>query len=299
MIETDQKNILIRTAIIFVLVGIFIGIIIAVSLDSNKNGNDERRKNDIEVLAQAIMEYRNKGPLPASSGNWCDLKQDGTGCPGFPSLISEYINFIPKDPEGGYYKYYSDSKNFFLMSNMSDTISTYTYSSSSGSFSLQKKNFLTINQSNGSENQTLNGFDPYNSARLASDENVFYEGRRAVKVEVDSNNSGVFIDSPIHNIPKKKAISIQAMVWVPLGKTVSFGIRGDNENGMLEYSSKEVNGNNNWQMIELNYELTQDWKEIGIVVHSASYNVDPNFYFFIDSLKLEYGNKSSVWVIGS
>lgn len=293
-----NKNNLIRIVIVLITIGILVGIVLAVFSDSKKNGNDESRKHDIQKLAEAIGEYKSKSPLPASSGSWCELKQDGTGCPGFPGLISNYISVIPKDPDNGYYMYFSDSNNFALMATMSDGISTYIFSSFLGTYSLQKKNFLTINQSNGSENETLNGFESYKEASIESSNSVSYEERHSVKVNIKGNNSGVIVDSPLHNISIGNDISVQAMVWVPLGKSLSFGVRGDNGSGMREYSSKEIKGNNNWQMVQLSYKLEENWRGVGIIIHSANYNPDPAFYYFVDRLKLEYGDKISEWGIG-
>ncbi|MFA6252050.1 MAG: carbohydrate binding domain-containing protein [Candidatus Paceibacterota bacterium] len=263
----------------------------------NKETDDEKRKNDIVEIARAIGAYKSSGAIPASYGGWCDLKQDGTGCPGFPGLISQYIRAIPRDPKGGYYKYYSDGRNFNLMAILADEVSSYTYSSFSSSYSLQGRNFLTINQSNGSEKGVINGFEPYGETVLASND-AAYSGSYSVRVDISANNSGVVIDAPIGDIPKGQTVSIQAMVWIPAGKVVSFGIRGDNGSGLREIDAVKIDGNGSWQVAKLSYTLTEKWNKVGIIVYSANYNINSNFYFFVDDLKLEYKKEPTAWVLG-
>ena len=291
-----------KSSFIKVLIGfaVFCVVMVIVAITTsglNKETDDEKRKNDIVEIVRAIGAYKSGGAIPASYGSWCDLKQDGTGCSGFPGLISQYIKFIPKDPKGGYYKYYSDGKNFNLMAILADEVSSYTYSSFSSSYSSQGRNFLTINQSDGSEKGVINGFEPYGEAVLKSND-AAYSGSYSVRADINANNSGIAIDAPIGDIPKGQTVSIQAMVWVPAGKVVSFGIRGSGENGLREFDSIKIDGNGSWQMAKLSYALTEKWNKVGIIVHSANYNINSNFYFFVDDLKLEYGKEPTAWVLG-
>jgi len=283
--------------IFIAIVGIIIGVIMIFNSNSGKNSSDLKRKEDVSNIAKAILSYKTTGPIPASSGTWCELRQDGGGCSGFPALISQYIKTIPKDPDGNCYKYYSDGNNFSIQASMSDGISSYVYLSSSNSYSLQGKNILVINQSNGTENGNTNGFEKYNGGTLTSSDNPYF-GEHSLRVDTYKNDDGFYVMSPFSDIVSGSKVTIQAMVWVPAGKAISFGIRGDIGGIIREPASIKVNGDGEWQFVSMTYALPEKWKKIGFQAHSGKYNIDPNFSFYVDNLKMEYGAVATPWMMG-
>jgi len=296
--NTNIKNsILIKVLVSIIIMVIIVGVIIVFSPNSGKSSGDLKRKEDVNGIVKAILSYKTGGPIPASGGTWCELRQDGSGCPGFPALISQYIKNIPKDPDGNYYRYYSDGNNFSIQAGMSDGISSYVYLSSSNSYSLQGKNILVINQSNGAENGNANGFEKYNGGALTSSSNPYF-GEHSLRVDTYKNDDGFYVMSPFSDIQSGSKITIQAMVWIPVGKVISFGIRGDIGGIIREPASIKVNGDGKWQFVSMTYVLPEKWKKIGFQAHSGKYNIDPNFSFYVDNLKMEYGTVATPWMMG-
>ncbi|MFA5013406.1 MAG: prepilin-type N-terminal cleavage/methylation domain-containing protein, partial [Candidatus Paceibacterota bacterium] len=148
---------LIELLVVIAIVGILSGLIIVTMSGATNSATDAKRKTAISGLAKALMAYQTfNGGAPVNT-TLCDLKQDGTGCTGFPAaIVPDYMGSIPADPNGTtYYKYYSDGTTFSVRALLSDG-TYYNYSNSSGSFSAG--NILTLNQSNGCETGTTTGF---------------------------------------------------------------------------------------------------------------------------------------------
>jgi hypothetical protein len=163
---------------------------------------------------------------------------------------------------------------------------------------LQGKNLLIINQSNGTENGKVNGCESYNGGVLASSDDP-YMGERSLRVDTYKNDDGFYAMSPFGDIVTGSKVTIQAMVWVPIGKMVSFGIRGDVGSDIREPVSVKVSGDGKWQFVSMTYVLLEKWKKIGLQIHSGKYNIDPNFSFYVDNLKMEYGTIATPWVMGN
>lgn len=187
---TKQAFTLIELLVVIAIIGILSGLVIVSMNGSVNSANDARRKSDISALAKAVLAYKTlNGSVPNSSGIICDI---GSNCTGFPgAIVPDYIGSIPRDPDGSYYKYYSlDGISFILRSALSNGM-TYAYSSSTGAYSSNSKNLLSLNRTNGAEDGTTTGFSDWQPGNIfTSDTTEYWQGSRSLKTVTANLISG-------------------------------------------------------------------------------------------------------------
>lgn len=177
---------LIELLVVIAIIGILSGLILVGMSNATNSANDAKRKTSIATLSKAIMAAQTLGTSLPISATWCDLKQDGSGCSGFPTTVANYIGSIPTDPSGAYYKYYSDGTTFNVRSVLSDS-TYYRYSSANSNYS--SGNLLPLNQSNGCEAGTCTNINT--AAAVVTAEPTATTQAWAGSYSIKTNTSGI------------------------------------------------------------------------------------------------------------
>jgi type II secretion system protein G len=286
---------LIELLVVIAIVGILAGIIIVSMSGATGNANDARRKSDINNISKAILAYQaSNGTTPTSSGVWCDLKQDGTGCSNFPSAISKYMPIIPTDPSNTFYRYYSDGNNFALRSTLASG-GVYGYSSTSGGYS-STKNLFTLNQGNGGENGAT-GFSPNINTVISSQGDIYYHGSKSIKVitsGIATTGEGVYF-SKVYNIKQNTAYS--GSVYLYGTGTLKIGVEEKNSAGStLTTASAVVTLSNSWQKYTVNFTTAPAIEQLVFVAYTMSQQAGT---FYVDEAQLEENPSVTEWTPGT
>ncbi|OQB10270.1 MAG: hypothetical protein BWY21_00436 [Parcubacteria group bacterium ADurb.Bin216] len=122
---------LIELLVVIAIIGILASFII-VSLGSASNtAHDSRRKSDIDSIKKSLLINSVSKQYPISSG--CNIGGDKNPCSEEVISMLDKLPIVPKDGDSKYYIYYSDGKDFTLLSSLSSEY-VYGYSSASGHF---------------------------------------------------------------------------------------------------------------------------------------------------------------------
>lgn len=121
---------LVAVAVISILAGF-----VFVNMNGAANaGKDMKRKADIEVIKNAIVQYRSEhysiGPVQVAS---CNI---GSDCTVLSSDLEPFLASFPQDPNGTYYTYQSTDGTDCTISAVLSNSTTYTYTCSTDSFSI-------------------------------------------------------------------------------------------------------------------------------------------------------------------
>lgn len=134
----DQKNkgfTLIELLIVIGIIAVMSGIIIANMTSALNSGNDSIRKGDINLIRNALVNYRSdnyyKVPLQASA---CNI--NGGCSSSIDPILGSYSVNVNDPTSGQYYTYQSsDGTNCTVSATLSDG-TKYQYDCSSDSFSI-------------------------------------------------------------------------------------------------------------------------------------------------------------------
>lgn len=125
---------LIELLVVIGIIGILSGIIF-ITIDSTKSvAIDSAKKTDMNSLRKILLAYKTlSGSFPIQTIE-CNVGDAGSsGCLVLNTALSpDYINKIPVDPSGEYYKYISTNGTSYTLSTTLSDGEEYTYSPSSG-----------------------------------------------------------------------------------------------------------------------------------------------------------------------
>ena len=125
---------LIELLVVIGIIGILSGLIL-ISVDSTKSvAVDSARKTDMNSLKKILLAYKTLNgsyPIQLTECNIGDT--NSSGCLVLNTALSpDYINKIPTDPSGSYYRYQSTGGISYTLSSILSSGEKYTYSPSSG-----------------------------------------------------------------------------------------------------------------------------------------------------------------------
>ena len=120
MSQKTKSFTLIEILITIIIIGLLAGTIIISTSSYIDKTKDGIRKNDLDVIARAIMSYQTvTGSYPVAS-----CKIGVAGC--LTDLVPKYISVFPTDPVSGNYGYSSTGSEFMLLAKGSTGPITYT-----------------------------------------------------------------------------------------------------------------------------------------------------------------------------
>ncbi len=123
---------LIELLVTIAIIGVLSAVIITGLNNANNAAQDSKRKEDIEIIKNALVSYRaehfDNGPV---QGTPCGV---GGGCSSLDPVLQSFLSKIPKDPNGTNYTYLSANGFDCVISATLSTGGTYEYDCATNSF---------------------------------------------------------------------------------------------------------------------------------------------------------------------
>jgi prepilin-type N-terminal cleavage/methylation domain-containing protein len=289
---------LIELLVVIAIIGILSGFILVTMNGATNSATDAKRKTTISGLAKALMAYQTSNGSTPVNTTLCDLKQDGTGCTGFPAtLVPEYMGSIPADPNGTtYYKYYSNGTTFAIRSLLSNN-TYYNYSSSNGSFS--QGNILILNQSNCCESGTTTNHNQYYSTISAEPTGTTpsWQGNYSLKIVLNNGTTGEGTYGSMVPIKSNTAYTVSVYMKGDVGKIIRVGTEERNSGGTIVAShSADGTLSASWTRTVFTFTTGPTVAYIDLYIRSI---IQQACTFYIDGMQIEEGSSATNWIPGN
>ena len=287
---------LIELLVVIAIIGILSGLIVVGMNNATNSANDAKRKASVASLAKAVIASQTLGTTLPTSTTWCDLKQDGSGCPGFPDAVASYIGSIPTDPLGASYKYYSDGATFNIRGILSDS-TYYKYSSLNSNYS--PGNIFTLNQSNGCESGTTSTNYSFGSTISAEPTGTTSSWRGNYSLKIALNNAATGEGAYGMNVSIKPNTTYTLSVYMKgdVGKSIVVGTEERNISGTIVTShSTSATLSSSWTRTILSFTTISTIASIDYYIRSATQQACT---FYIDGLQIEESSNATAWMPGN